>query len=563
MSGTELRDIQIMIKETTKAYPKYVSANQHDLRLAIESGISPILSWLDPKRENLPYFWNYINGERFGNHHHITYSAAHMPGRKLEALSSAAKILLPADMEPCGKTNSLYRLAEHYGFHTSSIDAIENWAYRIFENSTGMMGSIDLDTLQQETVLDLHNLREVMYAFVGIIRANPSDQHAIRMALHIIQQVNRYTDPVTGEWNVELYEKETGGKVICSVCNPEEGIKFTAGLGRYIEALMRLYSVCPLVEALEQAVLLQRIFFRTVLPPDGSFSPSRFCLHTHSVTASICGIALLGEATHDRGILDRIDRFMKNGFYDIALDLGWSTENCARTDWVGEINNSCDLMETCLVLGRCGYEGYDSRAEQMLRSHILPAQLLDVSFIPDIPMEDDSISHLASRMRGAFGFPCPYGHEEHPGSEISFNWDITAGGVSGLCQAMLNRAWKAPGVTYLRLLFDYEDDVILFTDPYKADGRSILYVKKPQIVRLRIPNNCRIRLPENQSWKSEMAGEWMTLTGLPVCTEISLEFQFMRKEETISYNGNELHTIYVGESLRHIDHSESRLRFFR
>ena len=54
----------------------------------------------------------------------------------------------------------------------------------------------------------------------------------------------------------------------------------------------------------------------------------------------------------------------------------------------------------------------------MLRSHILPAQLLDVSFLTDETSEDDALDHLAGRMEGAFGFPCPYGHEYDPGSDI-------------------------------------------------------------------------------------------------------------------------------------------------
>ena len=54
----------------------------------------------------------------------------------------------------------------------------------------------------------------------------------------------------------------------------------------------------------------------------------------------------------------------------------------------------------------------------MLRSHILPAQLLDVSFLTDETSEDDALDHLAGRMEGAFGFPCPYGHEYEPGSDI-------------------------------------------------------------------------------------------------------------------------------------------------
>ena len=68
------------------------------------------------------------------------------------------------------------------------------------------------------------------------------------------------------------------------------------------------------------------------------------------------------------------------GVLQIGLEFGLYLENDLRTDLVGEINNSCDLMEACLYLGKNGFEGYYGK---MLRSHILPAHLLDVSFLTD------------------------------------------------------------------------------------------------------------------------------------------------------------------------------------
>ena len=52
------------------------------------------------------------------------------------------------------------------------------------------------------------------------------------------------------------------------------------------------------------------------------------------------------------------------GVLQIGLEFGLYLENDLRTDLVGEINNSCDLMEACLYLGKNGFEGYYGKAEK-------------------------------------------------------------------------------------------------------------------------------------------------------------------------------------------------------
>lgn len=525
-------------------YPKYVKGNRDDICLAVHAGVHPMLEWVDPKHDGLPYFENYIDEKRYGNYHHFTFSASHMTGRRLEALTIAQKVFgieIPEE----------------------TYDNLEKWAYRVFENPMKMMCNWDLERFEPELICDLHNLREVLYSFVGLIRRNPEDERAKEMARHLIRMVDRYTDYETGDWKEEEFRRDTGGVSICSVCTPEEKYRFTAGLGRYIESLMRLCQETYFPEALEQAIRLQETFFAVVLDETGSFDAKRFCTHIHSVTAAICGIAMLGDYLQNREILDRVDRFMKNGFYGLALDLGWSTENDARNDWVGEINNSCDLMEACLYLAKNGYHGYYGRAEGMLRNHILPSQLLDVSFLPDEPLEDDSISHMGSRMRGAFGFPCPYGHEDEPGSTISFNWDINAGGVSGLCQSWKHRATKQENLVRINLLFDYEDDTICFYDPYKNNGALRFTLKKKSVVCIRVPMRSKLS-PDDFKYRSSIrsGGEWLVLTDLPVGEEIVIPLHLYQEKQTLRFKGKELQAVFFGERLEAITSSGKRLCFF-
>lgn len=562
------------------SYPKFVKVNQNDLELAIRQGVHPQLQWVDPKRDGLPYFWNCVAGEQFGNFHHFTFSASHTTGRRLEALTAAQSVL-------------------NIDVPEEAYENLEKWAYRVFDNPMRMMCNLDMETFEPEMVCDLHNLREVMYSFLGILRRKPEDEKARAHVLHLIKMVDKYTDYVTGQWKNEEFQKDTGGTAICAVCTEAEGFRFTGSMARYIEALMRVCQEFEIPEALEQALKLQKTFFDTVLDEDGSFSADKFCAHIHSVTAAICGIAMLGDYLKDSAILDRVDKFMKNGFYDIAIDIGWSTENDARNDWVGEINNSVDLMETCLYLAQNGYPGYYGRAEQMIRSHILPSQLLDSAFLPDEELEDDSISRMASRMKGAFGFPCPYGHEDEPGSEISFNWDIVSGGVSGLSQAYKRRTTVEKNAVSLNLLFDYEDENLWFTDPYKGEGIAKLCLKKPCVVKVRIPKRCEVKVGEistvvsgaapaargvsvgsvmssagvvpgatvalsynDSGLQVQRSGEWLYILNASAGVELELPFEFEKEEAEVEFKGKKLKMLYYGESLLAVSSAGKRLCYF-
>ena len=429
-------------------FPKYVKINDLDLVMAIREGMNPMLEWYDKKHNNLPYFWNYISGPKYGNSHHKSYSCVHSMGRWLDALVNAEAIT--GEVVP----QEIY-------------DQLAFWAYEIFNNDTGMMANLNVNTFEWEKVCDLHNLREAMYAFVALLKKNPNDQKAKKGAEHLIDMVDRYTDFETGNWKTDLYERECGGKVECGASSEREVYRFSSTLGRYIGGLVRLYMVYPYDKALDQAIRLTDTALKNVLLDDGEFDRERFAEHLHSTSSMISGIAMLGSLIQNQEILCRVKKFMENGYYQVATDFGWCLENDKRVDnWVGEINNTGDYLEACLCLGKAGYEEYYDRADKMIRCHLLPSQLLDVSFISDEESEDDSISKMATRMKGAFGFPCPYGHEYEPGSEISFNWDIVGGGVSSLCWAYNHIVTNVNGIISVNLQFDYEDEKICYRTPY-------------------------------------------------------------------------------------------------
>lgn len=531
-----------------KELPKYVEINDTDLMLAICRGMNPMKEWYDRKHNNLPYFWNYITGSRYGNSHHRSYSCVHSMGRWLDALVNAEEIVGEAVPE------------EIY-------EKLSYWAFAVFENETGMMGNLNMDSFQWEKVCDLHNLREAMYAFTALLKRNPRDERAKRGAEHLIDMVDRYTDFETGEWKKELYERERGGTVECGASSEREIYRFSSTLGRYIGGLVRLYRVFPSGKALHQAIRLTETAFKVVLFEDGEFEAERFAEHFHSTSSMISGIAMLGDLIGDHSIMERVRHFMEKGYYKMALDFGWCLENDTRKDdMVGEINNTGDFLEACLCLGKAGYEEYYDRADKMIRCHMLPSQLLDVSFLSDEESEDDSVHRMASRMRGAFGFPCPYGHEYAPGSDISFNWDIVGGGVSSLCWAYRHILSEINGIFSINLQFDYEDNRLCFRNPYKHGNMEIL-LKEKKDIRILLPactkwDQVKVEL-EKQKISSLRHGNWLYLYeiyGKGIC-RIPVSFAIERRK--YSFRGNEFLVDFCGNRIIGMSSPGKRLCYFK
>ena len=119
-------------------YPKYVKVNRDDIQAAVCAGVNPMIEWVDQKHDGLPYFENYIDKNRYGNYHHVTFSASHTTGRRLEALTIAEKLF---DI----------RIPE------TTYKNLEKWAYRVFDNPMCMMCNWNLERFEPELICDLHN----------------------------------------------------------------------------------------------------------------------------------------------------------------------------------------------------------------------------------------------------------------------------------------------------------------------------------------------------------------------------------------------------------------------
>ena len=167
---------------------------------------------------------------------------------------------------------------------------------------------------------------------------------------------------------------------------------------------------------------------------------------------------------------------------------GWSQEALDRYNLRGESNNTGDLLRLALLLGACGWASCYEDAERILRSHLLPSQVVDVDDLPDDEHVEDAWSRRASRLRGGFSFPTPNDLMLEKNAPLT-TYDITSGAVDGLCESQRALATCASGVPRLHLLFSGAAAGLRIESELPRDGRVRLQGDGGgQSVMIRLPS---------------------------------------------------------------------------
>ena len=287
----------------------------------------------------------------------------HMPGRLLNAMLVAEDAMgLDLDEEVIDK----HARAAFFSYSRAPLPL-----QRIGQHSNGEGDPIEL----QE-----HNLREGFHALYALTAFRKSER-AMELAAASIDLLFDYWVP-NEQWDRVRLERDT------PVCLRDSGEgTFIQGPARAIGPLVKLYQATGYQPALDLATVLKDKAVREFFLDDGS--TERFGSHVHSTTCAMSSLAQLAECTGDAGLMERVKRFYDGGLWDLRDQIGWSIEVSSRPTLCrrGEANNTGDIIETALILGRWGHPEYYADAERMLRSHLLPSQLRDVSFIvePDNP----------------------------------------------------------------------------------------------------------------------------------------------------------------------------------
>ncbi len=390
------------------------------------------------------------------------FSEAHVPGRHLNALLTAEAVLgveIPEEV----------------------VDKHARAAFFSYSGPVALPLNRTTVDGQRNRFLP-HNVREGFHALYALTRYRQSER-AQEIAEQSIAAINTYWNPERG-WNRDALEGEYGLSVV------EWDSPFVSGLARAIGPIVKFHRATGSPAALDLAVRLKETLLDQGFTVDGTYDLARLGHHTHSITCAMSSLAQLADLTGDAPLMERVRAFYGCGLKEISDDLGWSIENGipeANPDR-GEANNTGDILETALILGKWGDADAYHHAERILRGHLLPSQLRDISFIdqPANPDGIDGLRDLAHRHVGAFGFPAPYGHHPLGYKDVSFNMDIVGGATASLCEAVLEVVRVEEGQQRVNLLFDHVTDAIRI-DATGERGRLRMQTMRPGRLLVRIP----------------------------------------------------------------------------
>ena len=252
---------------------------------------------------------------------------------------------------------------------------------------------------------------------------------------------------------------------------------------------------------------------------------------------------------------------------DIRDQLGWVIESSddGRDPDRGEINNTGDIVETALLLGQCGYPHYFEDAERILRCHLLPSQLRDISFIrePDNPHNEDGRRDVANRHLGAFGFPAPYGHKTLDAQHISFNMDIVGGSVGSLCEVYRQAVDTTPAGHYVHLHFDHETEAVAVESPYTRRHMRVR-AKRPGPVFVRLPSWVAADAVsvEGSNERPRCHNGYLVVSSPAINRWITIQFELAEREIVLSHRTREIKMRLRGDSVAAMSNFGADLTFF-
>ena len=470
---------------------------------------------------------------------------SHIPGRHLNALLNAEDALgLTLDEDVVDK----HARAAFFSYSQAPLPL-----HRVGQHRDGSGIPSELSD---------HDLREGFHALYALAQYRASNR-ARELVAQSIEMINSYWLPD------EAWQTERVGR--------ELGVTFQAGYGTFIQRLAR--AIGPLVKyyratshgpALQLAIALADKALRECFRPDGMFTNEIFGTHAHSTTCVMSSLAQLADLLQDTPLMARVKAFYDNGLWELRDQIGWSIEvsDPATTCLRGESNNSGDILETALLLGRWGHAEYYADAERILRGHLLPSQLRDVSFIvePDNPENLDGRNNVAGRLQGAFGFPAPYGHEpvgiwQSDKPRIGFNLDIVGGTVASLCEAYREIARSDESGIWVNLLFDHQTDTIEIQSPYTHPQLAVR-LKKSMPLHLRLPPWASAIDIDEAAGVPIFANGYLHFAAPPINRWLRIGFELPIREETLTWRDQAVRTRFRGDTIIAMQNFDQDLTFF-
>ena len=519
---------------------KLEHVNSTDIADAIRLGCHTMQSIFNADDNLVPFFKSTVKPKvalAFSDCH----SESHIPGRHLNALLSAEDAI---------------------GIELDE-GAVENHRRAAFFSYSGPIPlPLNRQTISGSPVnFCPHNLREGFHALYALTRFR-NDKKACELAKRSITAIFDLWDPDRG-WDVQRLSRLE--------LNYQKCQGFIHGEARMLGPLVKFYRATHYGPALELALILKEKAIAEFYTKECCYDLEHFgTRHSHSITCVMSSLAQLADLLADSSLMARVKAFYDHGLWEIRDEIGWSPESVDQKDSDhGEANNTGDILETALILGRWGYHEYYHDAERILRCHLLPSQLRDVSFIknPPNPYSRDGLRDVANRHIGAFGFPAPYGHESvrRGRGNLSFNMDIVGGVVGSLCEAYRETTRQEEVGTWINLLFDHETHAVQVQSPYTHDCLRI-ELRQAGPLFVRIPpwlNRGEVKV-EGSKNKPIWTNGYLFFSNILAGQNIQLHFPLKKTNLTLS-DRLHVHPIRVkmrGDAVVAMDNFDMDLTFF-
>ena len=518
------------------------NVNTTDIRDAIRLGCRTMSSVFNADDDDIPFFGSAVLPEAKLTFSPV-HSEAHIPGRHLNALLNAE---------------------ETAGIEIDE-DAVEKHSKTSFFSFSG---PVPLPLNRAEVGGRLvnfcpHNVREGFHALYPLIRFRNSDR-AADLAERSIDALFELWNPEKG-WDIRTIGGRYGLHFLKSG-------SFVSGLARALGPLVKLYRATGNGRVLELAVVIREKLIEECYSEDGRYNRETFGTHSHSVTCVLSSLAQLADLNSDSILMNRVKTFYDNGLWELRDFLGWSTESTSPKKVNpdrGESNNTGDIVETALILGCWGWPSYYEDAERILRCHLLPSQLRDVSFVTEPPNPDglDGLRDVGPRHLGAFGFPAPYGHKRPDSDRVGFNMDIVGGSVASLCEAYREAVRQDAAGQRVNLLFDHETEGIEVESPYTHPSLRVR-VKNPAPLWVRIPSwvdagRLSVSGTGVQAGSGRrISGEYLFIPRPPVNRWITFDFPLTERDISLEHSTRDIRVRLKGDEVTAMDDFGQDLTFF-
>ncbi|OPZ06503.1 MAG: hypothetical protein BWZ08_02265 [candidate division BRC1 bacterium ADurb.BinA292] len=537
-----------MLNQTKATEP--LKVNTSDLDEALMAGIHCLSNITNPDDRHIPYFTCHLaENVRMGFHHR--FSVGNVVGRGLFAMLRAEQALegkLAVDPEVIDRYRNLLLESYRYIGVSPATPAARGEPFNqiwVTNHYCGWRGLMALAMWRGD-----EEAREILHRSIDDWKRWFVDPGYSWAAFRDHYELEGH--PGTGAEETPWPEADAGWsrRVVY------EG-----------KSLLEYYLETGYEPARELGVQLCEHVLEQHLSADGSMDND----HMYLPSMQLSALALCGRITGNREMLERVRLAYEHGMKPVmAPTIGWVPERRLKQSDVGEINNTGEVIEALLNLGAAGWPAYYQDAERFTRAHLLPAQLLDVSWVEPSPENppDDSRRAVRERVRGAWGFPAPYGivATREPYFEGAYFMDIVCGGTWSTAAVKAHCVDYRDGVHYVNLLFDRVTPRLAVQSPY-PDGDALR-------VRLAEPGPVHVRLSD---WVDRAAlhvsgregpldfhldGVYLVIPAPPVDEWITVEFPLAIRESVERVNGREIRIRWKGDSVLAMDSMGTPYPFF-